>query len=76
MSRFNGTVDKNYIICSGMQNVLLYRAFPRAGVIPKFDDVSNFKGMGLFEKWILNLKEYWETDDIKEISNMLFLETL
>jgi len=38
--------------------------------------MSKFTGMGHYEKWIINLKRYWESDDMTEIANNLFAEAL
>ena len=69
-------IDTRYTDCSRKQGVLLYRGFPKPGFIPQFEDVSKFTGMGLYEKWILRFKEYWESEDIQKIANNLFAEAI
>jgi hypothetical protein len=69
-------VDQRFTSCSKTQGILLYRGFPKPGFIPQFDDTSEFKGMGCFEKWILKFKEYWESEDMEEISGNLFAEAI
>jgi len=69
-------VDTRFTDCSREQGALVYRGFPKPGFIPQFDDISKFTGMGLFEKWILKFKNYWESDDVEEISNNLFMEAI
>jgi len=69
-------VDGRFTDCCRGQGVLVYRGFPKPGFIPRFDDISEFTGMGLFEKWVLNFKEYWETEDMEEISANLFMEAI
>lgn len=70
------SLDKNYVICSGKRDTFVLRAFPKPGFTPKFDDTSMFRGKGYFEKWILEFKEYWETEEMKSIANTLFAEAI
>jgi len=66
-------VDTKYTECSKIQNVLLLRAFPKAGVLPKFDSVENLKGTSEYKRWVLGFKRYWESNDMIEMAGNLFV---
>jgi len=69
-------IDEKYTRCSRKQGVLLLRGFPKAGFIPKFNNSDRYSGKGLFEKWIIQFKSYWESEDLSEVANALFAEAL
>jgi len=69
-------VDYNYTYCASLQGVLLYRGFPKPGFIPKIGDISKLKGSPLFKRWISRFKEYWESKEVEELAQILFVEAL
>jgi len=66
--------DRKYLNCCMSKNKINLRAYPKEGFIPKFqqdiDEISD-KHHGVFKKWLFNFRDYWESDDMKLISEQL-----
>ena len=69
-------VDSKYLKCSIDQDILLLRAFPKAGFVPKLSSTKGLRGSGEFMEWIMNFKRFWTSKRMEQISEILFTEAI
>ena len=67
--------DEKYIRFSGGFNKLMLRATPKGHLVPEFEDFSYLKDSD-FKQWIQRFHAYWQTDEMKWVTEQMFINNL